>query len=450
MKHRFFASTLVVVVGITGCGTRAIQIPIHTVKSTSPIEASPLGHSPAPTPSELLEPEELSLPQALALTLERNLELQSYSRTVRAAEARLIQSGLLPNPELSVQVEDMFGPYGGNSYSQATLQLSQIIELGGKRTARTEVADAGREQASNGYEVKRVEILSSLTDKFIRTMADEQLLQLAKKGEELAWQGLKNIQKRSQAGGASELEEAKARVLLARSRVEAEHAEHELLTSKRELVSFWGAETPKFSKFSAALFEPLTLPTFEELSSRVDQSPEIKSWATEKRFREAEKKLAEAKSIPNLTLSAGPRHIEATNDQSFVFQFSVPLLIFDRNQGARKETEILAEKVPTDKAVSHLRLKTILFGLYQEAKHARTQLEAMKKEIIPQAERSLTIAQSGYDQGRFSYLELLDAQRTLLEVLRENIEAAYALHSFTNSIERLLGAPLGSPAAPRN
>jgi len=103
-----------------------------------------------------------------------------------------------------------------------------------------------------------------------------------------------------------------------------------------------------------------------------------------------------------------------------------------------------------DEDASRLRLRTILFGLYQEAKHARSAVEIMKKEIVPQAERSLQIAQSGYDQGRFSYLDLLDAQRTLLEVSRENIEAAYSLHSYINSIERLLGAPLSNQEAAPN
>jgi outer membrane protein, heavy metal efflux system len=397
-----------------------------------------------------IEPAELSLPQALALTLERSPELKSFSHTVRVNEARIIQASLIPNPELSFQVEDAFGPFGSDSYSQATLQLSQIVELGDKRAARTDVARAISEQSSNDYEVKRVEVLTNLTEKFIRTSADEHLLKLARKGEELARHGLQNILKRSLAGGASELEEAKARVLVARSHITAEHVEHELNSSKRELVSYWGSENPKFSKISSNLFQSIALPSFQELDARIDQSLEIKKWVTEKRLREAEKKLAEAKSIPNLTISAGPRHIESMNDDSFVFQFSVPLNIFDRNQGARKEASILSDKVALDETTSRLRLKTALFGLFQEAKHAMTQLELMKKEIIPQAKKSLRIAQDGYDQGRFSYLDLLDAQRTLLDVLHENIEAAYSLHSYSNSIERLLGAPLKNEPVKQN
>jgi outer membrane protein, heavy metal efflux system len=444
MDKKYFSLIVLGATGLAGCVANTTTEPKKLISAHAVAEPSPTSTLRAEEPLELKEPDELSLPQALALTLERNPELKSFTHAVRASEARIIQAGLLPNPELSVQFEDMFGPNGGKRYSQATLQLSQIIELGGKRSARRDLASASRDQSSNEYEVKRVEVLASLTDKFIRTTADEHLLQLARKGEKLARQGLENIQKRSQAGGVSELEEAKARVLLARSRIETEHAEHELLSSKRTLATFWGSENPTFSKTSTDLFQSISLPPFDELSARVDQSLEIRKWATEKQLREAERKLAEAKSVSDLTIGAGPRHIETTNDQSFVFQISLPLKVFDRNQGTVQEALISSNRVAIDETAAILRLKAALFGLYQEASHARTQLEVMRKEIIPQAERSLQIAQSGYDQARFSYMDLLDAQRTLLEVSKENIEAAYALHSHVNSIERLLGAPLNS------
>jgi cobalt-zinc-cadmium efflux system outer membrane protein len=87
-------------------------------------------------------------------------------------------------------------------------------------------------------------------------------------------------------------------------------------------------------------------------------------------------------------------------------------------------------------------LKASLFGLYQEMKHSVTELEAMKREIIPNAEKSLKLAQIGYDRGSFTFLDLSDAQKTLVEEHRKNIEAAYAYHSHKNAIERLLGLPI--------
>lgn len=426
---------------LLGCSVTTDQRESALIADYSSSPASPI-IKPVSAVPEHLQLKNLTLAHALALTLEKSPELKSYSHAVRIGEARQIQAALRPNPELSVQVEDAFGPFGSDSYSQATLQLSQVVELGGKRMARMDSARASHDQLKDEYEIKRVEVLSSLTDKFIRTAADEQLLKLSQRGVDLAKKTLHNVTRRAQSGGSSELEEINARVALARSQVALEHAEHELLSSKRELSSYWGEESPAFEFLTADIFQEVMLPDYATLVGRIERSPEIKRWATEQRLREAEQKLADAKATPNLVVGAGPRHLKAADDESWVFQISFPLSIFDRNQGARQEAAIATEKAVVDKEVAQVRLKTLLFALYQEAKHAQVQLRSMKDEVLPLAERSVQVAQAGYDNGRLSYLDLLDAQKTLLEVCRENVEVAYALHSFINSIERLLGASL--------
>src|SRR5438552_1868069 len=90
---------------------------------------------------------EVTLAQALALTLKQNPELAAFSWDVRSAEARILQARLWPNPELGTQSEDI-----GFSLSQTTLQLSQLIELGGKRSARLREATFGHELARLDYE----------------------------------------------------------------------------------------------------------------------------------------------------------------------------------------------------------------------------------------------------------------------------------------------------------
>src|SRR5213083_1121649 len=97
---------------------------------------------------------QVTLAQALALTLEQNPDLAAFSWDVRSAEARILQARLWPNPELGTQSEDI-----GFSLSQTTLQLSQLIELGGKRSARVREATFGHELARLDYETKRLDTL---------------------------------------------------------------------------------------------------------------------------------------------------------------------------------------------------------------------------------------------------------------------------------------------------
>lgn len=394
----------------------------------------------------------LDLAKAISLALTGSPELQAFSFNVRVAESRQIQAGIIPNPEISIVLEDVLGSgiYKNGRQAQTTLLLSQIVELGGKRSAREEVAGAFIGLNKDEYEIKRLEVLSEVTDKFLEVVSDGLLLELSAKAEQLAKDVLKNIKIRAAAGVGSDMELSKAEVLLARARIAFEHAEHELESSKLELATMWGSDTVNFSKLKADLFKPFILPPFDELESRIEQSSEMKRWVSEQRLREAEEKLAFSKRIPNFQLGAGPRRLEGQNAEAFVFQLSMPLPIFDRNQGGIAEANNLKERSVIEEHKDKLRLKSALFSLYQEVKHALTESEAMKEKIIPQAEKGYRVAQEGYNQGRFSYLELLDAQRTLLEVYREQIEAAYTFHHFANSIERLLGAPInvGARAIP--
>jgi cobalt-zinc-cadmium efflux system outer membrane protein len=93
-------------------------------------------------------------------------------------------------------------------------------------------------------------------------------------------------------------------------------------------------------------------------------------------------------------------------------------------------------------------LRTALFGMAQELIHAETELTALDQEMIPDAEAVLQLAREGIERARFSQLELLDAQRTLLELRRERIAAAVSYHQFVIEMEKLLGEPLSPESAP--
>ncbi len=124
----------------------------------------PLSAAPMKEPTGVL-----TLREALALALTENPELAPFAWQARANEARILQAGLRHNPELGLQVEDIVGTgsFSGAREAQTTLQLSQVIELGGKRAARTEVASQGRGMAKSEYELKRVEVLgTSRNDSF--------------------------------------------------------------------------------------------------------------------------------------------------------------------------------------------------------------------------------------------------------------------------------------------
>ncbi len=386
----------------------------------------------------------LTLRQAAALALEGNPALIAHGYDVKAAEARKLQAGARPNPTLSLEVEDVLGTgdFRGARAAQTTLQLSQLIELGGKRAARGEVAEAQRERRHSEAELARVEVLAAVAERFVHVAGDQHEVTLAREATKLAEETLALAKRRVVAGSASPIEEKRARILLSRARINEEHDEHELLVARRQLAALWGATNATFTEVQAELFVRPAMPSFDELAARIARSPELARWASEKSVRDAEVKLADARRRPDLTAGAGVRQFAGPDDVGFVFQFSLPLPFSDRQQGARAEARAMRDKTDVEVAGTELRLRTALFGISQELLHAATELDALEREMLPDAEAALQLARDGFERARFSQLELLDAQRTLLELRRERIAAAVAYHQFVIEIEKMLGEPL--------
>jgi cobalt-zinc-cadmium efflux system outer membrane protein len=388
--------------------------------------------------------EALTLRQAAALALKKSPELAMYSAEMRAAEARVVQAGLRPNPELSLELEDFAGSgdLSGARELQTTLQLSQVIELGGKRAGRREVASSARELTGSEYELKRVEVLADVTAKFIIVAGEQEHLKLAREALTAAESALKSVQERIAAGKTSALEEKKAAIAVARARIEEEHAEHELAAARKQLAATWGSTEPAFTSATAELFVVRELPGFAAVAGRIAKSPEVARWATEKRLRESEARLARTKRASDVTVSIGARRAEGPDAFGLVAGVSVPLPFFDRGQGAVAESRALVDKSESGRRAAESRLHATLFAIYQELSHAAMEVGVMRREILPQADESLRMADDGYRQGRFSYLELLDAQRTVLEVKEEYLAAAVTYHKLVAEIERLTGQPL--------
>ena len=437
-----------VAIGLAGCLTNPpaetrspSESPARSAATTVPVET--------PKPPELTKPIKeptgvLTLRDALALALMENPDLAPFAWQARVNEARVLQAGLRINPELGLEVEDVLGTgdFQGFREAQTTLQLSQVIELGGKRAARTEVASQARGITRSEYELKRVEVLGDVTQRFIQVVANQHALDLALTNRQMAEDALRTVQERVTAGKGSALEERKAQVALARGDLLVEGAHHELNAARKKLAASWRSTRPVFEKAEADLFARKPIPAFEEFARRISKSPEIARWVSEKKLRQAEIKLADAQRVPSVAVGGGIRHLAGPDDVAFVFGFSMPLQLFDRNQGGAAEARALLGRTEAEQKAAEVRLGMVLLGLYEEMAHDAHIMEGLQKEILPKAEDALAISRDGFALGRFSYLEVLDAQRTIFDVKQEYIQAATAYHQFLVEMERLTGQPI--------
>jgi outer membrane protein, heavy metal efflux system len=154
----------------------------------------------------------------------------------------------------------------------------------------------------------------------------------------------------------------------------------------------------------------------------------------------AKVELEEANARSDVSVGLGVRRFEHGGHLAGVVTFSMPLAIFDGNEGAIARAKAERRAAELDAADAKLRYETALVVLEEEAVRSRTELDALRKEMLPRAKSALAAARRGYGLGAFSYLEIAEAQRILAELSAREVVAFRTLHTAYASLDRLSGA----------
>ena len=138
-----------------------------------------------------------------------------------------------------------------------------------------------------------------------------------------------------------------------------------------------------------------------------------------------------------MELGFGVRRFEEDETYSFVAGISVPLPLFNRNQGRIQEALVNVKKVEVDgnKVINSLILE--LNEAYRTFQTTMHQVNVFKEAILPKTERYFTLIQKGYNEGVFEYLEVLDAERRRVETRKRYVESLKTLQSSVANLERL-------------
>ncbi|MBV8413857.1 MAG: TolC family protein [Verrucomicrobia bacterium] len=390
----------------------------------------------------------LTLARALALTLEHSPELSAFSWDIRAAEARIIQARLIPNPEIGFEGENLNEVSSKSSNQmQNTLQLSQLIELGGKRKFRVREAQFDRESTRWDYQVKRLEVLKETSTAYIDVLAAQENVQLAEEGLAIAEAAVPAIQKRLEAGKASDVEMVRTNTAVASARIELEQAKRELQTARLNLAAQWGEKEAVFPAVMGNLDQVSKLPSLESLNAKLHRNPNVAKWTTEREKREATLNVVRAEAKPDLTFEAGPRVIQSHPvDVTFVAGFSIPLPLWNRNQGKIAEAEANVAKVADERAAAETKAYADLNEAYQTLARAAEEVRILRESVLPGAKSALGQITVGYSAGRFGQLDVLDAQKSYNETRTQYVKALADYHKAQAQIDALTALPVESPS----
>lgn len=387
---------------------------------------------------------ELTLAAASAAALHYSPSLAAQRAEAAASDARALQARLWLNPQLQMDFENVGGQGDrrGVEQSETTLWVSQPIELGSKRAERRRVADLGRRRVDYQIEARRIAVTAEVRKRFIKTLLAQERRALTGEIATVAADALRTIEARVRAGAAAPAERAQVRILVSRSRLQLQLAEREIIAARRQLAAMWGDSEPSFTAVGN-LEDVMPPPPLDELLSRIDRNPEMARWDKEIERRAAAADLERANRIPTVTLTAGARHFNATDDFAVVASFWVPLPVFDRNQAGVLEADELLAKAHAEREAARLGVRTDLFAAYDELQLQFQRISTLGVQVFSDARAASSEIVDAYRRGVANAIDVLAAQRLLLELRDEYFQALADYHSALIDVERLTAAPEG-------
>ena len=351
----------------------------------------------------------LSLPAALALAMRANPEIAVAAREVDALDGNVLQAGVISNPSISASVDDT-----RQATRTTTVQINVPIELGGKRSARMTAAERGRDAAMIDLAGKRSEIRAVVVAANVAA-------------------------KRVLAGKVSPVEETRARVAEANVRSKLALAASDVQSARRRLAATWGSVTPRFEQAVDTEQSLPAVPAFDQLAQQLQQSPGLARARIEVDRRRALAGVERSRQMPDLTLSFGAKRDEQLGRNQAIVGVSIPLPIFDRNQGNLLEALRRTDKARDELFATEVRLNSELAQAYDRLGAARQEVTLLKQEILPGAQSAYDATTKGFEFGKFSFLEVLDAQRTSFQAKSQYLRALAEAHRSAAEIERILG-----------
>lgn len=383
----------------------------------------------------------MTLQIAVERTLARHPDLAVFPARREQANARVAEAAMRPGPTLAAEIENVGGSgrLRGTESAELTLALSQVLELGGQRGRRIELAESELDLFETERAIAQWDTLAELARRFVALAALQSRQVLARQVVELAEATHAEVDRRVRAARSPVAEAHRAKAALARARVEQATVEAAHRSARQSLAAMWGAKDADFATVSANLLQWSTLEDDALWLSRLEASPLIRRFVSEARVRDAEVQLARARAGGSWTVSVGVRRLRETDEDALVAGISVPLFAARQARPALAQALARRELSERERMAASWSAQTTLLALLSEWRQSVAEAKALQSEIIPALEAALEATDYAWRRGRYSYLELTEAQSELARSQLALIDVSARSHVLRVEIERLTG-----------
>jgi cobalt-zinc-cadmium efflux system outer membrane protein len=383
----------------------------------------------------------LSLPDALELAMRQNPTLRAQQFALQSTKAGEVTAALRPNPTMTF-LGEQFGGASSASQVQYTVNIGQPIELGGKRQRRIESARAATQVS--GYQLEDVRRQTTLQVKSAFAGA-----LIAREQVSLAAQNLKTLDDverlqrlRVEKGDLSQLELLRIQVQRFTFERDAADARQALAAAKIALRAAAGNANiaEEFEVVGELGFTDVPLDRTALIRAALDSRPDLKAAEADRARARADHRLAKANAWWDVTPELEYQRIGP--DNTIGFGFSVPIRIFDRNQGEIERTRAEIARVDAVRQATALQVLATLDTDLATATTQRERVASLRDTYLPKATQTRDTVDYAYRRGGLSLLDFLDAQRSYRETALAHLQALGAYLVALYQLEADVGRPL--------
>lgn len=382
--------------------------------------------------------EQVTLEQALEMAEQRQPEIAEAKAMVEAAQGRARQAGAFPNPEAIAGAQQI--PFDGASKEREYVAgVAQSIPLSRRLSKARQAELLEREVRARGLEVKRRHIRKRVHSAFATALYQEKAYQAQNAIRQNAEKALAVTQARFEAGDALREDLARMEMELSRAKVEAQRAESLHKQALVALSSAIGDATLLVRSLAGTLDEAFEIPTLESLAANLSTQPEVSLAEADVRARHARVDAAEAERIPDIKVELLYHRLESSQANTFDVGLSLPLPLFNRNQGRLQEARAEATAAEARLRMTQNELAARLRQSYLQLTAALANSQAIKTEVLPRADTVLRTAEARYAAGDASLNDILPVRRDwaalqlgYLESLRDVLRAWAEVQNFSN------------------
>lgn len=359
----------------------------------------------------------LTLDEAVRLALANNPELRASSARVDAAAGRAYQARKWTNPELELSAED-WPVSGGQGFSDAkqTIGIAQTLPYPGKKSLDKQIGGAGVKLSEAELALRRTEIVRDVKAGFFRVLASERLVEVSTQLVAVAESSAATARKRVDAGATAYQEQLRAEVQLEEARIELTGFQRELANARQVFGTMLGRPDLKDASLSGSLAEAPGARLMEAAGAeRLTKHPSTAVAQANLDRAQLDQRRARLETYPDVKVGLAGGRIGETDESIIQLGFSLPLPLLDRGKGKQQEARANVSVAEAELQVVQQQLQREWANALNRYRTAAEQVASYRERILPKAVEALRLVQTGFEQGKFNFIDLVDTQRTTAE-----------------------------------